>query len=152
TPSRAYSIAAAAGALSGARSMAGPLAAAWATRGVPTHGLGRTLAPRAPLVSSMALGEALADKHPKIPPRVSPVPLLGRIAAGAALASHLGRDPKVGALLGGAAAGVSTQASFQARAKLAERLREPLPGLLEDALVGALAQLVASRGAARGST
>jgi uncharacterized membrane protein len=120
-----------------------------AARGVPARGVARGLASRAPLLAVMALGEALADKHPRIPPRVSLVPWLGRIAAGAlagaAIASHLGRDPKAGALLGGAAAGVATKVSSRARARLAERLREPLAGLVEDVIVGALARTVASR-------
>lgn len=146
---RAYLLAASAGALSGARSTAGPWTAAAAARGMPARGVARGLASRAPLLSIMALAEALADKHPRIPPRVSPVPWLGRIGAGAlagaAIASHLGRDPKAGALLGGAAAGVATKVSSRARARLAERLREPLAGLAEDVLVGALARTVASR-------
>jgi len=149
TSARAYLLAASAGALSGARSTAGPLTAALSARGVPARGVARGLASRAPLLSTMALGEVLADKHPRIPSRTSVLPWIGRIAAGAlagaAIASHLGRDPKAGALLGGAAAGVATKVSYRARASLAERVREPLAGLVEDAVVGTLGRAVVSR-------
>lgn len=138
----AYLLATSAAALSGARSMAGPLTAALATRAAPAEGLPRTLGGHVPLTAAMALGEALADKHPKMGARVALLPWAGRIGAGAvagaALASQLERDPLAGALLGGAAAGLITKVSFEARKRLAERLKPTAAGLAEDAIVGAL--------------
>lgn len=147
-----YLLAASVGALSGARSVAGPLTAALAARSSSnSDGIARKLGEHVPLTATMALGEALADKHPKMGSRVAVLPFVGRIGAGAlagaALASELERDPIAGALLGGAAAGVTTKLSFEGRKKLGEHLKPIHAGLVEDAIVGALglALLMASR-------
>src|SRR5687768_12416987 len=67
------------GALSGSRSLLGP--AMVANRAVPR--------PLQPLIGLMAIGEMAADKDPRIPARTEPVPLAGRLVAGAMTAAAI---------------------------------------------------------------
>ncbi|MCZ7680767.1 MAG: hypothetical protein M5U28_19145 [Sandaracinaceae bacterium] len=83
----------------------------------------------------------VADKHPRMPARTSPLPFAARIVVGglcgAAVAARSER-PVLGAAAAGAlAAAIGTRVAYRARAKLAERFpeRSLAPGLIEDALV-----------------
>lgn len=114
------------GALTGMRSMAGPLTLALRHGGALTRGL-----------MAMAAGEMIADKTPYVGNRIDPLPLGGRAAMGAAVGLLIAREARenmlVGAMIGAAAA--------VAAAHLAYRLRKALPlsavvgGILEDAVV-----------------
>jgi uncharacterized membrane protein len=133
------------GAACGSRSMIGPTIVAHALRHRAERAPqpARALAhPRAALVLGMlSAGEAIGDKMPGIPARTSPPAFGGRIAAGvlvgAAIAAASGSNRLRGALIGGAAAAVSTVLTYRARHWLGSRARIPdrLIAVVEDALV-----------------
>lgn len=135
---------AAIGAIVGARSMSGPaiLGVAGALRPAPSGALRATSTPlAASVLATMAAGEMVADKHPRMPARNSPLPFAARIVVGglcgAAVAARSER-PVLGAAAAGAlAAAIGTRVAYRARAELAERFpeRSLAPGLIEDALV-----------------
>lgn len=128
------------GALSGMRSMAGPL---FFARAASSSGLAGLLASRrvARALGVLAAAELVADKWPRIPARIEPGPLTGRVLAGAlsgaSIASARGRRRLVPALLGGGAALASAAGAYLVRKRLGRRLGVPdaLLGLAEDALV-----------------
>lgn len=135
--------------MSGIRSMSAPAMLAIDARhnnrkleGTPFELLKR---PEAPLVVGlMSVGEMLADQLPFIPNRTDPGPLFGRIVIGGTSAAIVftgeGKPAVQGAVLGAAAAVISTFASYNVRKFLSERAHLPnvLGGLLGDAVVIAL--------------
>jgi uncharacterized membrane protein len=140
--------AAALGAITGVRSLAG-LATLTAGRGRTGAAAGESRLERlladpvaSGLVQWAAAGEMVADKLPAIPARTEPVPLAGRIGLGA-LAGLLVARRRAGpalaaALVGGAVAAASTVAVTGLRRRLAARGVPDLAlGLAEDAAVGA---------------
>ena len=92
-------------------------------------------------LAAMAVGELVADKLPFMPSRLSPPVLALRLVSGAFAGATLARRHKrsvVGpALVGAAAALVSSFALYSVRRFATQRLRIPniLVGFLEDALV-----------------
>lgn len=90
-----------------------------------------------------AVGEFAGDKLPITPPRTQPLPLAGRVTAGAALAATQfvadGRSPWFGALLGAGVAAGQTFASRTTRARLNQFLPNPLAGVAGDAVALAYA-------------
>lgn len=93
---------------------------------------------------TLLAGEIAGDKHPAIPPRSDPAPVVGRLAAGALAGWTVGGAQGAGAGATGAAA--TTYASERARTILTQRasLPDPLVGVAEDALAVGVA-LAASR-------
>jgi uncharacterized membrane protein len=119
-------LALAVGALSGLRSVAGPLVI-----GTARDAGWRPLA----LLASI---EAIADKHPRMPARTTAPALLGRMMAGAlAGTAALPSRRAWGAALAAASAVLSTHAAYRLRTLLASRFAEGsvVPGLVEDAIV-----------------
>jgi uncharacterized membrane protein len=105
----------------------------------PARALGH---PRATAVLGvMSAGEAIGDKLPGIPARISPPALGGRLAAGAlvgaAIAAASGRHRLRSAIIGAAAAAVSAVVTYHARRLLSSRAHIPdrLIAVAEDALV-----------------
>lgn len=140
--------AAALGAITGVRSLAG-LATLTAGRGRTGAAAGESRLERlladpvaSGLVQWAAAGEMVADKLPAIPVRTEPVPLAGRIGLGA-LAGVLVARRRAGpalaaAVVGAAVAAASTVAVTGLRRRLAARgLPDLALGLAEDAAVGA---------------
>ena len=128
--------AAAIGALSGSRSMAGPAAVAWQL--LPA-GVARVM----PL---MVAGEMLADKHPRMPARTMFVPLAGRMMTGAfaAGAGTRGRQRLLAAAAGAAGAVAAAYGlSYLRRYAASRRIPNVVAGAIEDGLVIAAAALVA---------
>lgn len=117
------------GAMSGVRSMAGPVTAAELDK----DGLfarGRVV------VDALVVLESLADKFAPLPPRTSAIPLLGRAATGAALGYFVNKRNRVAfALLGAAAAAAAAFVAVEVRRTATKKLRIPdfLMGLAEDA-------------------
>jgi hypothetical protein len=121
------------GAMTGVRTMAGPVAAA----GLHPHG---QLARARIAIDLLALLESLADKALPLPPRSSPLPLLGRAATGAALGYFLNKQSRpMFALLGAAAAASSAILAVAVRRFVTRRgVPDFVMGLVEDAaLAGA---------------
>lgn len=88
-----------------------------------------TTPPTASLLAVAAAGELMADKLPMIPARISPLPLAGRAAMGAAAGAAVAqsrRDSAVaGALIGGVAAVAGAFAGYHARRMAGQRLSLP---------------------------
>jgi len=146
--------AAALGALTGMRSMAGPMLLTQELSERPAGGdniVERFLASEgaARLLTLMAGGEMLADKSPAMPDRTDALPLAGRAVIGsltaAAFAIHRRHSVFVPAAVGAASAVVSTFAAYHARRLVTRKLHVPqrLMGLMEDAVVVALGKRVA---------
>jgi uncharacterized membrane protein/uncharacterized protein (UPF0548 family) len=97
-----------------------------------------------------AAGEWLADKLPRTPDRIAPLPLAGRLLTGslcgAAISTGLGRSGLAGAAAGALAALASAHAGFRTRTALARRFRWPpaAVALAEDAVALGLARWAAS--------
>jgi uncharacterized membrane protein len=135
------------GAITGARSTAGPAILSRAVSDGRVEGLENTPfsflgSPRVSTVLRlMEVGELIVDKLPVTPSRTSPPPLIGRATSGglvgAALFASENRRLIVGGALGAAAAVVSAYAGERLRLQAAERLGMPDPvvALLEDGIV-----------------
>jgi uncharacterized protein (UPF0548 family)/uncharacterized membrane protein len=133
------------GALSGLRTFAGP--ALLAARGVdlgPQPGAGRLERGLARPGTAFALaaaeaGELVADKHPRMPSRLDPPALAGRVgagaASGAALAARWCRAPWLAAIAGGTAAAATSVGGARLRARLQARLPRLVAAACEDLLV-----------------
>jgi uncharacterized membrane protein len=134
------------GAVAGIRSMSAPaLLSRAASRGDIEGIEGTTFAflasPRAArILTVLAVGEALADKLPFSPDRISPPGLVGRMASGglvgAALFAAAQHRAAIGAGLGLLASAAASYPSYYLRVKTQERLGLPnwAVGLVEDAL------------------
>lgn len=92
------------------------------------------------ILTVLAVGEALADKLPFSPDRISVPGLIGRMASGAlvgaALFAAAERRAAIGAGLGLLAAAAASYPSYYLRVKTQEKLGAPnwAVGLVEDAL------------------
>jgi uncharacterized membrane protein len=146
TRNSGYLLAAAFGAIAGMRSMAAPALLSGRLAEVakaPDSTAERLLASRkaARALTALAVGEAVIDKIPGTPDRISPPLLLGRALtgalAGAALASFQGRRSTPGALAGAIGAVASSYAMFYLRQRVDRRVQLPdaAIGVLEDGLV-----------------
>jgi uncharacterized membrane protein len=108
-----------------------------------------------PVLGLLAGGELVGDKLPMVPSRVSPGPLIGRVAigaaAGAAVAGEAGRAVGLPAALGGAGAALGSLAGYQFRTKLgrATGLPDAALAVAEDALALGLGVLALRRRRAR---
>ena len=94
--------------------------------------------PRTYMVYGVALGELIADKHPKMGARTQPPGIAGRLL-GSGSGGHVlaGRE---GAALAAGVAMVVSRLCVPTRSALARRLGSDLPGaLVEDALALAIA-------------
>lgn len=91
----------------------------------------------------LAAGELLADKLPFTPNRISPGPLVLRIASGAACGAAVSflaqESAKEGALLGGAGALTGAFGGYYARRSFSRNHPDFAVALVEDALAVALA-------------
>jgi uncharacterized membrane protein len=136
------------GAATGGRSMTG-LAGVALTTPAGTGGgwLGRLASPGGRvLVVAAAAGELVADKSPKIPSRLAPVPLAARVALGALAAAALARRDHAPAGLPVALAGAATVGGSVAGAAWRRAIpqRDGLPlvaAIAEDAAAIGLAAL-----------
>jgi uncharacterized membrane protein len=132
----------------GARSMTG-LAAVAHARAANPDALGNTAPGRyldrniANFTSVLAAGELVGDKLPFVGDRIAPGPLLGRVAAGAAIgaavAGMTGNDRRNAAIGGAVAAFVGAHLSFQFRKALSRHMPAVLAAVIEDAAVLTLA-------------
>jgi hypothetical protein len=127
------------GAMTGVRTMSGPVCAAQLH---PKSALHRARI----AVDVLAVMESLADKFLPLPPRSSAVPLLGRAATGALLGYFVAESNRVAfALLGAASAAAAAVLAVRVRRAATERLHIPdlAVGIAEDAaLAGAGVALV----------
>ena len=134
------------GAVAGVRSMSAPAQLSRAASRGEIGGIEETpfaslASPRVSRVLTvLAVGEAVADKFPRVPDRISVPGLFGRAASGAlvgaALFASAGRRGTAGATLGLLSAVVASYPSYYLRVGLLERSSLPnwALGLLEDAL------------------
>ncbi|HLL40820.1 MAG TPA: DUF4126 family protein [Rubrobacteraceae bacterium] len=134
------------GAVAGVRSMSAPaLLSRAASRGniegiedTPFAFLASSRAAR--ILTVLAVGEALADKLPFSPDRISPPGLIGRMASGglvgAALFAAAGHRATIGAGLGLLSAAAASYPSYYLRVKTQEKFGVPnwALGLVEDVL------------------
>ncbi len=133
------------GCVDGLRSMTAPAAVCWAAHlgwlplsGTRLEFLGRPLALW--IITIMAVGELIADKLPKTPPRTHPVGLIARAvlggACGFAVAVAKQTTPVLPVLFAVAGALLAAFAGYNARRLLVTRLRLPdfLVALVEDAI------------------
>jgi uncharacterized membrane protein len=135
-------------AASGARAMTGVAALARVRARDESATAGRGIGPRvvgkfdrevARAATALAAFELMADKAPHIPDRVDPGPLLGRVAAGAAVGAAVAqmngvprRDP---AIAGAVIAFAAAHLSFRLRRALAGEMPAFAAALVEDAIV-----------------
>ena len=121
------------GALSGMRSLAGPMALA-RSRGGNLAGL----------IGILGGAEMIADKTRFVGDRIDPLPLAGRAAmgglAGAYIAHEYGEDILFGGLLGASAAVAAAYLAFYIRRRLP--VSNVAGGALEDAVVIGLMQRI----------
>lgn len=134
------------GAVAGVRSMSAPaLLSRAASRGdiggIESTPFAFLASPRtARILTVLAVGEALADKLPFSPNRISPPGMLGRMASGglvgAALFAAAKRRATIGAGLGLLSAAAASYPSYYLRVKTQEKLGAPnwAVGLVEDTL------------------
>jgi uncharacterized membrane protein len=146
------------GAVAGVRSMSAPaLLSRAASRGDIEDIEGTPFAflasPRAArILTVLAVGEALADKLPFSPDRISPPGLVGRMASGglvgAALFAAAERRAVIGAGLGLLASVAASYPSYYLRVKTQEKLGLPnwAVGLVEDALAEVAGLLTLRKG------
>ncbi len=146
------------GAVAGIRSMSAPaLLSRAASRGgiegiedTPFAFLASPKAAR--ILTVLAVGEALADKLPFSPDRISPPGLIGRMASGGlvggALFAAAERRVTVGAGLGLLASAAASYPSYYLRVKTQEKLGLPnwAVGLVEDALAEGTGLLALRKG------
>lgn len=140
------------GALSGLRSMAGPVVLAHRLHRRPPQQWPHpalqhlTKEPFLTIARLAAGGEMLVDKLPFIPARTDPMPLTGRAMAGAVVGGVLSAVEEQpwwqGALLGGASAVAAAFAGYHARRLLTadNRLPDALVATLEDGIVMGVGQ------------
>ena len=127
------------GALSGSRSMLAPALVA-NLRPVSVAAFADEFGVRVPGIASasaaMAVGEMLADKHPSMPARTNALPLLGRIASGAAVGAICANagDRARGACFGALGALAATIALYHLRTAATRRWHVPnvAAGAVED--------------------
>jgi uncharacterized membrane protein len=149
-----YGLAAALGAIAGARSATAPAAISAAlARGGPEGDPLVALAVRLrPLLYLFAALEMVADKLPITPDRTSPPALLGRVAlgtaSGALAARAYGRSPIIAGLIAAGAALGASFAFFHLRRLLMDDLGMDgvTSGLVEDVAVAAAATALARQG------
>jgi uncharacterized membrane protein len=134
------------GAVAGVRSMSAPALLSRAASHGDIGGIEGTpfaflASPRtARILTVLAVGEAVADKLPFAPDRISALGLIGRMASGAlvgaALFAAAERRAPLGAGLGVLAAAAASYPSYYLRVKTQEKLGAPnwAVGLMEDAL------------------
>ena len=146
------------GVVAGIRSMSAPALLSRAASRGGIEGIEGTpfaflASPRAArILTVLAIGEALADKLPFSPDRISPPGLVGRIASGglvgAALFAAAQRRTALGAGLGLLASAAASYPSYYLRVKTQERLGLPnwAVGLVEDALAEGTGLLALSKG------
>ena len=121
------------GALSGMRSLAGPMALARARGGA-----------LAGVIALLGGAEMIADKTSVVGDRIDPLPLAGRAAMGGLAGAYVAHTARENMLLGG----LFGAASAVAAAHLAFHIRKRLPlsniagGALEDAIVIGLMQRI----------
>ena len=121
------------GALSGMRSLAGPMALA-RSRGGSLAGV----------IAVLGGAEMIADKTSFVGDRIDPLPLAGRAAMGGLAGAYIAHEYRENMLLGG----LLGAASAVAAAHLAFQIRKRLPvsnvagGALEDAVVIGLMQRI----------
>jgi uncharacterized membrane protein len=136
-------LAAAIGALSGSRTMLGPAVVARQILPASANGL----------LSTMALGELVADKSARIGNRTDSLQLAGRVAMGAmAAAAQAGRRHKIQSALAGAAGALAAAyGCFHVRRFATMRLGVPnvVAGLLEDTVALCAAARMLRRGRTR---
>ena len=122
------------GAITGVRTMSGPLALSLSAPGNVKSAM-----------AVMATGEMVADKTPFIGNRTDALPLAGRAATGALVGAIAARRSHVsmplGALIGAAAAVTTAHLAFRIRTRLPTS--NVLGGMLEDAVVLTAAALYA---------
>jgi len=96
----------------------------------------------------IAAGELVADKHPALPPRTEPGPLIGRMAfgalAGTLVARAAGETAWPAAIVAAACAAASATAATLTRRRLTHEHSVPdvAVGLAEDGLVAATAAAI----------
>jgi uncharacterized membrane protein len=146
------------GAVAGVRSMSAPAllsraASRGSIKGIEGTPFAFLASPRAArFLTVLAIGEALADKLPFSPDRISPPGLVGRMASGglvgAALFAAAQRHAAVGAGLGLLASATASYPSYYLRVKTQERFRLPnwVVGLVEDALAEGAGLLALRKG------
>ncbi len=146
------------GAVAGVRSMSAPaLLSRAASRGyiggIEDTPFAFLASPRAArILTVLAVGEALADKLPFAPDRISAPGLLGRMASGAlvgaALFAAAERRAAPGAGLGLLSAAAASYPSYYLRVKTQEKLGVPnwAAGLVEDALAEGAGLLALRKG------
>lgn len=124
------------GAISGMRSMSGLATLALRRRGIP-----------AAAMLALAAGEMVADKTTLVPDRVEPLPLAGRMAAGALVGGVIAREAHenivLGGLIGAAAAVVAAHIAYALRTRWAES--NLAGGVVEDLVVAGTAAMASRR-------
>jgi len=104
------------------------------------------------ILTVLAVGEALADKLPFSPDRISPPGLVGRVASGglvgAALFAAAERRAEIGAGIGLLASTAASYPSYYLRVKTQERFGLPnwAVGLVEDVLAQSTGLLALRKG------
>lgn len=90
----------------------------------------------------LSAGELIADKLPKTPSRISPLPLAGRIVSGTIVGAVVCHEAKkslwLGGLLGGVSALAGSYGGYYGRKALARRLPDPIVAVMEDAFAVAV--------------
>lgn len=139
------------GAISGLRSMMAPalLSRALGARVGRGGGLVRLLAKPVAgrLLPLLAAGEMAADKHPNMPARIQPMPLLGRATLGALVGAWAGTSRVRGAVLGAVGAVGGSFLGYWARSLVAGRSRavQVAAGLMEDAVAFGAGRMLLAR-------
>ena len=104
---------------------------------------------RRPATKAAAVSELIYDKVPRVPQRVAPVSLLGRVAAGAIVGlivgARTGRSRVGSALAGGVIAFAGAHATYRMRRALGTRMPATAAALLEDGIVIGAAAIGAAR-------
>lgn len=144
------------GIVAGLRSLTAPAAVSWAAYlgwldldGSPLAFMGSMAA--VIIFSLLALGEYVADKLPRTPPRIEHGPLIGRIVlgglAGACLTVSAGQSLLAGAVLGGIGAMIGTFGGYQIRKRLVSglKVKDIVVAISEDVVAIVLAYLLVSR-------
>ncbi|MBC7925502.1 MAG: DUF4126 family protein [Bryobacteraceae bacterium] len=157
-----YQLAFLIGAVAGLRSTIAPAAISWAARsgGLRLENSGLDLLGSGPapyILSLLAAGELIVDKHPKVPSRKAAGPFIVRILSGALCGAAIGtsRQAAAGGFLAGAFGGAAgTLAGFESRSQLVRAAGgNDLPiALLEDAVAIGGAFLTVSQASRNAST